>query len=82
MGWATWAAIYFTVWWTVLFMVLPFGRKQEGDVNEVGYLPGTPARPQIAKKFLWTTILSAILVALAWASGHFGLVDYRALLQG
>lgn len=81
MGWATWAAIYFTVWWTVLFMVLPFGHKQEGNVKEVGYLPGTPARPLIVKKFIWTTILSAILVALAWASGHFGLVDWRALFR-
>lgn len=82
MGWATWAAIYFTVWWTVLFMVLPFGRKQEGDVQEVGYLPGTPARPLIVKKFIWTTILSAILVGLGWASGYFGLVDWRALFTG
>jgi predicted secreted protein len=82
MGWATWAAIYFTVWWTVLFLVLPFGRKQEGDANEVGHQPGAPARPMIVKKFIWTTIISAIILTIVWSSGHFGLVDWKALLRG
>ncbi|MFV3073396.1 DUF1467 family protein [Niveispirillum fermenti] len=80
MGWATWGAIYFTVWWTVLFMVLPFGVKRE-EVEQVGHQPGAPARPQILKKFLWTSVLSAVLVLLAWASGHFGLVEWRTLFR-
>lgn len=81
MGWATWAAIYFTVWWTVLFMVLPFGRAQEGDVDTVGHQPGAPARPMLIRKFVWTSIISALLVALAWASVRYGLVDWKALFR-
>ncbi|MFV3127984.1 DUF1467 family protein [Niveispirillum sp. KHB5.9] len=81
MGWATWAAIYFTVWWTVLFLVLPFGRTQEGNVDEVGHQPGAPAKPLLMKKFLWTSIISAVLVFLGWASVHFGWVDWPGLFR-
>jgi len=80
MGWATWAAIYFTVWWVVLFMVLPFGVRRPAT-DEPGHQIGAPARPLILRKFLWTTGLSAVLVSLAWASGHFGWVDWHALFR-
>src|SRR3712207_9202750 len=35
MHWATGLAVYFTIWWTVLFAVLPFGvRRDEGARSE------------------------------------------------
>jgi predicted secreted protein len=80
MGWATWAAIYFTVWWTVLFAVLPFGVKRD-EAEQVGHQPGAPARPLLIKKFIWTSIISALLVLAAWATNYFGLVDWRALFR-
>lgn len=80
MGWATWAAIYFTVWWTVLFMVLPFGVKRD-EAPEVGHQPGAPARPLLMQKFLWTTALSAGLVLIGWASAHFHWIDWAGLFR-
>ena len=56
-------AIYFVVWWIVLFAVLPFGMRSQHEDNVV--VPGTPAsaptRSHFGKAALRTTIVSAIL---------------------
>lgn len=80
MGWATWAAIYFTVWWTVLFAVLPFGVRRD-DNPATGHEPGAPVKAQILRKFMWTTLISALLVGMAWAAAKTGLLDWRALMR-
>ena len=56
-------AVYFTMWWTVLFAVLPFGVKsQEEDGHVVpGSEPGAPITPHLLKKAMWTTLASAVL---------------------
>jgi predicted secreted protein len=56
-------AVYFTMWWVVLFAVLPFGvhsQKEDGSYFE-GTDPGAPVRPLMLLKLLWTTVISAIL---------------------
>ena len=60
-------AIYFVVWWVVLFAVLPWGvRSQEesGTVSE-GTDPGAPVVPRLWAKLMWTTIVSLVVFALA-----------------
>ncbi|ALA18898.1 MULTISPECIES: DUF1467 family protein [Chelatococcus] len=63
---ATWLALYFIIWWTVLFAVLPFGVRSQVESGEVtsGTEPGAPARPQLLRKVLATTVVSAIVLAL------------------
>lgn len=58
-------AIYFTMWWTVLFAVLPFGIKSQHETDHVvaGSEPGAPVSPLLLKKAAWTTGLSAVLFA-------------------
>ena len=58
-------AIYFTMWWTVLFAVLPFGVRGQHESGEIvaGSEPGAPQRPLMMKKALWTTLVTAILFA-------------------
>jgi predicted secreted protein len=61
-------AIYFVVWWIVLFAVLPFGvrtQEEEGDIV-LGSAHSAPARPLLFKKALATTIVSAIIVFGLW----------------
>ena len=63
-------AIYFVVWWTVLFAVLPWGNRTQAEVGviEPGSAPSAPARPRLVLKAIATSILSAVLVALLiWA---------------
>lgn len=68
-------AIFLTIWFTVLFAVLPFGVRSQHETGDVvrGTDPGAPVAPRLLVKALWTTVISAAvfaaLVALARASG-------------
>lgn len=58
-------AVFFTIWWIVLFVTLPFGVRslhETGDSLD-GADPGAPVAPQLAKKAIWTTILSVVVFA-------------------
>jgi predicted secreted protein len=62
-------ALYFVVWWTGLFAVLPFGVRSQAEMGEVahGSDPGAPTTPALAEKAIWTTIVAAVVfVAAAW----------------
>jgi predicted secreted protein len=56
-------ATFFTMWWTVLFAVLPFGVTSQEESGTV--VPGTdrgaPLAPRLLWKALWTTIISIVL---------------------
>jgi len=86
MPWTTMLAIYFVMWWIVLFAVLPWGvrsQAESGDVPE-GTDPGAPAVPRLLMKALWTTIVSAVLFAAFYAAYVYRLValDDLARLLG
>ena len=62
-------AIYFVVWWVVLFAVLPFGVRnsaEEGVTVEAGHDPGAPTAVGMTKKLLWTTAIATVLFAICW----------------
>jgi predicted secreted protein len=56
-------ALYFIIWWTVLFAILPFGVKSQAESGEVtaGTEPGAPIAPRMRRKALWTTIIAALV---------------------
>jgi predicted secreted protein len=56
-------AIYFTIWWIILFAVLPLRIRslhEEGEIPQ-GSDPGAPVAPQLALKAAITTILAAVI---------------------
>ena len=66
MSTPTIVAIYFIIWWVVLFTVLPWGvRSQEegGDVVS-GSDPGAPVIPRLWWKLVWTTVVSSVVFAV------------------
>ena len=68
-------AVFFTMWWIVLFAVLPFGVKSQGEAGEIakGTDPGAPIVTGLWWKVLWTTGISLVLfVALIWGMRNFG----------
>ncbi|ETR75314.1 hypothetical protein X566_21570 [Afipia sp. P52-10] len=76
-------AIYFVVWWVVLFAVLPFGirsQAEEGGAVE-GTDPGAPIVAGMRAKLLWTTLISAILFAAGWFSFRTGFISLELLSQ-
>jgi len=60
MGWATGIMVYFVIWWTILFCILPLGvRKAENPGR--GEERGAPERPELLRKAIITTIVSGVL---------------------
>jgi predicted secreted protein len=79
-------AIYFVIWWIVLFLTLPFGvRSQHEDGGGApGTDPGAPIASLMGRKLIWTTVLSAVFFAAAWLAYFAGYlnVDRLARLMG
>lgn len=78
---STWAAIYFVIWWVTLFLTLPFGvqSQHEEGVSTPGTDPGAPVASLIGRKMIWTTIISAIIFAIALFVYDKGFVSLNGL---
>jgi len=59
-------AIYFILWWTVLFAVLPWGVRSQEESGAIspGTDPGAPAVARLGRKLVWTTIATSVVFAL------------------
>jgi predicted secreted protein len=73
-------AIFFLIWWVVLFAVLPWGVRSQSERGEVapGTDPGAPAVPHLGRKLVWTTLVSAAIFAACYVA----YVDRLVTLQG
>jgi predicted secreted protein len=78
MAWSTAAAIYFLIWWLVLFTTLPFGVRSHAEAGtevEAGNDPGAPTLVGMKIKLIWTTLIASILFAICWAVYVYRLVS-------
>ena len=81
----TWAAIYLTIWWTVLFCVLPLGtitHAEAGIDRGDGTDPGSPVDPKLKRKFFTTTWVSTLVWLVLLGVIHFKLVTLPPLPPG
>jgi predicted secreted protein len=69
-------AIFITIWFTVLFAVLPFGVRSQHEAGDVvpGTDPGAPVMPRLFVKALCTTLISgvifaALVLSIRWSGG-------------
>lgn len=62
-------AVYLTMWWIVLFAILPWGVRSQHESGDwqPGTDPGAPVAPRLALKALVTTVVTGILFAAFWA---------------
>lgn len=60
-------ALYFVIWWTLLFAVLPLRNQPETRPDRLvpGQDPGAPAAPRLREKALWTTLFAGIALVAA-----------------
>jgi len=74
-------AIYFVLWWVVLFVTLPFGVHSQDETNQTieGTDPGAPVRAMMVRKMIWTTIVSAIIFAIAMVFYQLGYLNVGRL---
>ena len=68
MNWPIGIAIYLTVWWTILFAVLPWGVRSQHESDEMvpGTEPGAPVQPLLIKKAIITSLVAAVVFAGIW----------------
>jgi predicted secreted protein len=61
-------AIFFLIWWLVLFAVLPWGVRGQHESGEIvpGTDPGAPTIPNLRRKLLWTTLVSIVVFAACY----------------
>lgn len=59
-------AIYFVIWWTTIFAVLPFGIRSQVEAGEVspGSDPGAPVKPRLWKIVLANSLLAGVAFGL------------------
>ncbi|MBO6719513.1 MAG: DUF1467 family protein [Rhizobiaceae bacterium] len=68
MSWVSAAAIFFIIWWVVLFAALPFGLRTQDDEEDVtlGTTPSAPRGPHMARALVLTTVIAAIIFAAVY----------------
>ena len=79
MGWITGTVVFFLVWWTVLFAVLPLGANPDPEATVSGGWRGAPRQVRVLRILLLTTLISvlvwlviAYLVGADWLSFREG----------
>ena len=61
-------AVFFLIWWVVLFAVLPWGIRSQHEGGEVipGTDPGAPIVPKLGRKLVWTTVVASLIFAACY----------------
>ena len=77
MGPISGTVVYLIVWWVVIFAVLPFGMKQPESPD--GTSGGAPQFPNIRRKFIITTLISAVIWVIIYILIDIKFVDFRQM---
>ncbi len=74
-------ALYFIIWWTMLFAVLPLGvRTQDEDGSVVPGTPGSaPTQPDFRKIVMINTALSCVVFAIVYFAIAKGLINLSVI---
>src|SRR2546430_8444239 len=75
-------AVYFIIWWVMLFAVLPWGVHSQQESGEVapGTDPGAPALPRLWRKLMWTTVAASAAFGLCAVAYSYRLIDLDAVV--
>ncbi|KGJ15006.1 DUF1467 family protein [Paracoccus panacisoli] len=75
--------LFATLFFLVLFLLLPWGHRSQEEAGAV--VPGTPAgapdRPMLRKKGLIAALIAALLVALVWWVIQQGWITRAAMMD-
>ncbi|TWH23912.1 MULTISPECIES: DUF1467 family protein [unclassified Aminobacter] len=73
MTFVSMAAVYFILWWVVLFAMLPFGLRTQDDDGEVtlGTVSSAPTGSHMLGACIRTTIVSALIFAAGYIAVEY-----------
>ena len=82
MSTTTLIAVFFLIWWIVLFAVLPWGIHSQHEGGEVapGTDPGAPVLPKLGRKLMLTTVVAGVVFAAFYVVVANRLVTLDGLL--
>ncbi len=77
-------AIFFLIWWVVLFAVLPWGVRSQHEGGEIapGTEPGAPSVPKLGRKLVWTTVVAGVIFAACYIVYADRLISLDSLMAG
>lgn len=70
-------AIYFVIWWIVLFAVLPWGTHPVATPDSETGWRGAPARPRMGIKIIATTLIAVVVWGMVIAAYEYDLLGVR-----
>ena len=76
--------VYVMIWWIIFFSVLPIGIQSNKEVFKEkieGMDPGAQKNPNIAKKFILTTLITSIIFAVIYYLVDIEFLNLRKFLQ-
>lgn len=73
--------IYFLIWWVMLFTVLPLGVERHGG-DDRGHDAGAPKIPDLKRKLLLNTLISAAILGVIYILVEMGMIDFAKMFQG
>ena len=75
MSWVSIFAIYFILWWVVLFAMLPFGLKTQDEEGEVT-LGTVSSSPGSTRHMLWAIIRTTVVSGIIFGAFYVAVVYY------
>ena len=77
MGWVMGLAVYGIIWWTLIFMILPWGVKPiDRDEVAKGHAFGAPKQPRLVLKMALNTVLSAAVWGIVYWIVESGVISF------
>ena len=78
MGIVSGIVVYLIIWWVIIFCTLPLWVNPQGNHDKVeGTLAAAPKEPQLKKKIILTSIISAILWLGVYTLIEINVIDFR-----
>lgn len=71
-------ALFFMIWWLVIFAVLPFWVKRDTAVED-GNAAGAPQSHNMMKKVIATTIITFVIWIGVYYLVHSDLISFREM---
>jgi predicted secreted protein len=75
--------LYATLWFLVMFLLLPIGHRSQAEAGHVvpGTPEGAPERPNMRRKALWATLIAALLVGGIWLFINAGFITRQQMMD-
>lgn len=81
MSFVTALFVYFLIWWVMLFTVLPIGVERHVEDGK-GFDAGAPKVPDLKKKIILNSILSAVILIVIHLLVVYGVIDMSRIYKG